>query len=79
MAVAGSKAAAEKQKMLERIAAASAALASARAEVAASLKRQEMILKMAKQKDAAITAFAEKWSKEQMARINKATKPKNRK
>jgi hypothetical protein len=42
------KAAVANQKMLERIAATSAALVEARAEVAASLKRQAMILKMLK-------------------------------
>jgi hypothetical protein len=62
--------------MLERIAVASAALVEARAEVAASLKRQAMILKMAEKKEAAIASFTEKWSKEQMARIDKAMKPK---
>ena len=62
--------------MLERIAATTAALVEARAEVAASLKRQAMIMKMAEQRESAITSFAEKWNKEQMAKIDKAMKPK---
>ena len=64
--------------MRDKIAATSAALAEANAEVAATRKRQAMILVMAAKKEAAIAAFVEKWSKKQMAKIDKAMKPKKR-
>ena len=64
--------------MRDKIAATSSALAEARAEVAATRKRQAMIMAMAEKKEAAIAAFVEKWSKKQMAKIDKAMKPKKR-
>ncbi len=70
------RALAARQKMRERIVATSQALADARAEVAATRKRQALLLKMAEKKAAAVAAFVEKWSKKEMARIDKAMKPK---
>jgi hypothetical protein len=62
----------------DRIAATKDALATAKAELAATRKRQALLQKMAGKKEAAIASFVEKWSKQQMARIEKAMKPKKR-
>lgn len=72
-------AAAAKQKLQERIAVASSALASAKAEVASTRKRQDLLIKMAEKKEAAVAKFVESWSKKEMAKIEKALKPKGRK
>lgn len=71
--------AAAKQKLQERIAVASSALASAKAEVASTRKRQDLLIKMAEKKEAAVAKFVESWSKKEMAKIEKALKPKGRK
>jgi len=47
----------------QRIAKTAAALEAARAEVAASKKRQALILKMSKKKEAEFAAFLEKLTK----------------
>lgn len=72
-------AAAAKQKLQDRVAAASSALAEAKAEVALTRKRQELLIKMAEKKEAAVARFVESWSKKEMAKIEKALKPKSRK
>jgi hypothetical protein len=64
--------------MRERIAAASAALAQANAEIAATRKRQALLIKMAEKKQAAVDKFKESWTKKEMAKIEKALKPKSR-
>ena len=71
--------AAAKQKLQERIAVASSALAEAKAEVALTRKRQDLLIKMAEKKEAAVAKFVESWSKKEMAKIEKALKPKGRK
>jgi hypothetical protein len=75
---AAANAAAAKQKMRDRIAATSAALAQANAEVAATRKRQDLLIKMAERKEAAVARFVESWTKTEMAKIEKALKPKSR-
>jgi len=65
--------------MRDRIAAAATALAHAKAEVAATRKRQDLLIKMAEKKEAAVAKFVESWSKKEMAKIEKALKPKSRK
>jgi hypothetical protein len=70
------KAKTTREKLRERIAATAKALAIARAELAETRKRQALLVKMAENKEAAITSFVEKWSKKEMARIDKAMKPK---
>lgn len=70
------KAKATREKLRERIADTAKALAQARAELAATRKRQALLVKMAENKEAAVTSFVEKWSKKEMARIDKAMKPK---
>ena len=65
-----------RREIRERIAAANAALKQAKAEVAATRKRQAMLEKMAAKKEQAIAAFVERWQKKEMARINKAMSPK---
>jgi len=72
-------AAAAKQKLQDRVAAASSALAEAKAEVALTRKRQDLLIKMAEKKEAAVAKFVESWSKKEMAKIEKALKPKGRK
>ena len=72
-------AAAAKQKLQERVATASSALAEAKAEVALTRKRQDLLIKMAEKKEAAVAKFVESWSKKEMAKIEKALKPKGRK
>jgi len=64
--------------MRDRIAAAATALAHAKAEVAATRKRQDLLIKMAEKKEAAVAKFVESWSKKEMAKIEKALKPKSR-
>ena len=56
----------------ERIAATNAALKQAKAEVAATRKRQALLEKMAEKKEKAIADFVERWQKKEMAKINKA-------
>ncbi len=72
-------AASAKQKLQERVAAASAAVAEAKAEVASTRKRQGLLIKMAEKKEAAVAKFVESWSKKEMAKIDKALKPKRNK
>lgn len=72
-------AASAKQKLQERVAAASAAVAAAKAEVASTRKRQDLLIKMAEKKEAAVAKFVESWSKKEMAKIDKALKPKRNK
>jgi len=62
----------------ERIAAAATALSEAKAEVAATRKRQELLIKMAERKEAAVARFVESWTRKEMAKIEKALKPKPR-
>ena len=73
------RAAAAKQKLRDRVAAAASAVAEAKAEVALTRKRQELLVKMAERKEAAVAKFVESWSKKEMAKIDKALKPKRRK
>ncbi len=70
---------AAKQKLQDRVAAAAAAVAEAKAEVAATRKRQGLLIKMAERKEAAVAKFVESWTKKEMAKIEKALKPKTRK
>lgn len=72
-------AASAKQKLQERVTAASAAVAEAKAEVASTRKRQDLLIKMAEKKEAAVAKFVESWSKKEMAKIDKALKPKRNK
>ncbi len=72
-------AAVAKQKLQDRVAAAAAAVAAAKAEVAVTRKRQDLLIKMAEKKEAAVAKFVETWSKKEMAKIDKALKPKSRK
>jgi hypothetical protein len=73
------RATAVKQKLRDRVAAAAAAVAEAKAEVALTRKRQDLLIKMAEKKEAAVAKFVESWSKKEMAKIEKALKPKKRK
>jgi len=75
---AAANAAAAKQKMRDHIAATSAALAQSNAELAAFRKRQDLLIKMAERKEAAVAKFVESWTKTEMAKIEKALKPKSR-
>ena len=59
--------------------AAAAAVAEAKAEVALTRKRQDLLIKMAERKEAAVAKFVESWSKKEMAKIEQALKPKKRK
>ncbi len=72
-------AAAAKQKLQDRVTAAAAAVAAAKAEVALTRKRQDLLIKMAEKKEQAVAKFVETWSKKEMAKIEKALKPKRRK
>ena len=72
-------AAAVKQKLQDRVTAAAAAVADAKAEVALTRKRQDLLIKMAEKKETAVAKFVESWSKKEMAKIEKALKPKRRK
>jgi len=58
------------------MAATNAALKQAKAEIAATRKRQALLEKMAEKKEKAIAAFIESWQKKEMAKIEKAMKPK---
>ncbi|NOR41938.1 MAG: hypothetical protein GQ572_01285 [Gammaproteobacteria bacterium] len=73
------RATAVKQKLRDRVAAAAAAVAEAKAEVALTRKRQDLLIKMAERKEAAVAKFVESWSKKEMAKIEQALKPKKRK
>lgn len=73
------RATAVKQKLRDRVVAAAAAVAEAKAEVALTRKRQDLLIKMAERKEAAVAKFVESWSKNEMAKIEKALKPKKRK
>jgi len=73
------RATAAKQKLRDRVAAAAAAVAEAKAEVALTRKRQDLLIKMAERKETAVAKFVESWSKKEMAKIEKAIKPKKRK
>ena len=67
-----------RRKIRERIAATNAALKQAKAEVAATRKRQALLEKMAENKEKAIAVFIERWQKKEMAKIDKAMSPKRR-
>jgi len=58
------------------MAATNAALKQAKAEIAATRKRQALLEKMAEKKEKAIAAYIESWQKKEMAKIEKAMKPK---
>ena len=58
------------------MAATNAALKQAKAEIAATRKRQALLEKMAEKKEKAIAAYIERWHKKEMAKIEKAMKPK---
>ncbi len=68
-----------KQKLREHVAATASALSEAKAEVAITRKRQDLLIKMAERKEAAVARFVEGWTRKEMAKIEKATKPKRRK
>ena len=68
-----------KQKLQDRVTAAASAVAEAKAEVATTRKRQDLLIKMAEKKEAAVAKFVESWSKKEMAKIDKAIKPKRSK
>jgi hypothetical protein len=51
-----------------------AALKQAKAEIAATRKRQALLERMAEKKEKAIAAYIERWQKKEMARIEKAMK-----
>ncbi len=72
-------AAVAKQKLRDRVIAAAAAVAEAQAEVAATRKRQDLLIKMSEKRETAVAKFVESWTKKEMAKINKALKPKLRK
>jgi hypothetical protein len=58
------------------MAATNAALKQAKAEIAATRKRQALLEKMAEKKEKPIAAYIERWQKKEMAKIEKAMKPK---
>jgi hypothetical protein len=58
------------------MAATNAALKQAKAEIAATRKRQALLEKMAEKKEKAIAAYIERWQKKEMAKIEKAMKRK---
>jgi hypothetical protein len=68
-----------KQRLRDRVAETSAALAEVKAEAAIAQKRQKLMVQMAEKKEIAVARFMESWSKKEMARIEKALKPKRRK
>ena len=72
-------AAAAKQKLRDRVATAASAVTAAKAEVAITRKRQDLLIKMAEKKEAAVARFVESWSKKEMSKIDRALKPKRRK
>lgn len=65
--------------MRDRVEAAATALAEAKAELASTRKRQDLLVKMAERKEAAVARFVESWTRKEMAKIEKALKPKKRK
>jgi hypothetical protein len=67
------------QKLRERIAATASALSEAKAELVVTRKRQELLIKMAERKEAAVAKFVEDWTRKEMAKIEQALKPKTRK
>lgn len=69
-------AAVAKQKLRDRVVAAAAAVAEAQAEVAVTRKRQDLLIRMSEKREIAVAKFVESWSKKEMAKINKALKPK---
>ena len=64
------------QQLRERIAATASELSQAKAELAETRKRQELLVKMAERKEAAVARFMESWEKKEMAKIEKALKAK---
>ncbi|MCG6937093.1 MAG: hypothetical protein LJE83_02825 [Gammaproteobacteria bacterium] len=69
---------ATKQQLREHIAEAASALSEAKAELAVTRKRQELLIKMAERKEAAVARFVEDWTRKEMAKIEQALKPKTR-
>ena len=65
--------------MRDRVAATASALAEAKAEVTLTRKRQDLLIKMAERKEAAVSRFVESWTKKEMAKIDKALRPKRQK
>jgi len=72
-------AAAAQQKLRDRVTMAASVVAAAKADAATAKKRLENLVKMAERKEAAVARFVESWTKKEMAKIEKALKPKRRK
>ena len=58
---------------------AASVVAAVKADAATAKKRLEHLVKMAEKKEAAVARFVENWTKKEMAKIEKALKPKRRK
>jgi len=65
--------------MRDRIATVAAALAEAKAELASTKKRHDLMVKMAKKKEAAMAKYMESWTRKEIAKVEKSLKPKTRK
>ena len=65
--------------MKNQISAVQADLKAAREELQTAAKREAALIKMAGNKDAAVAKFVEKWTKQQLAKMEKSFKPKKRK
>ena len=65
--------------MQDRIAAVAAALADAKAELASTKKRHDLMVKMAKKKEAAMAKYMKSWTRKEIAKVEKSLKPKSRK
>ena len=70
--------ASSKKKMQQRVSATASALVEAKAELALVKKRQSLLAKMYVRKQAAVAKFMEDWDKREMAKIEKALKPKRK-
>ena len=53
-------------------------LKAAKAELQMAAKREQAILKMSAAKEAAVAKFVEKWTKQQMSKLEKSLKPTKR-
>ena len=64
-----------KQKLRQRVAETASALSEAKAELALTRKRHDLLIKMAERKEAAVAKFVEDWTRKEMAKIEKALMP----
>lgn len=64
--------------MKDKVSAVQAELKDAREALKNAAKREAALIKMSASKEAAVAKFVEKWTKQQLSKLEKSLKPKKR-